>query len=825
MIVTYYDNAFDTTPKPVEISWPDFIATIRHIERPGVTDKRLLPGFSPAEIRPGASRADSNVLRVHFAVIDLDGITSEQLATIVNRLEGLAALFYTTWSHPKEEPGRWRLRLMVPFTRPVEAAEWRSLWPLLLARFSAPGDQACKDRSRMYFGPFIEPGTASAHIVSVFEGSPLDPGSLASLVGSASPPAPITKLESIPRERLQNLAKAWKRSRDETRNHLGLALERIVKGEPFAEEGNRDNTLFQLTRDLIRTWPNADPESIAAHFAQSLQVMGPDAPSLEQVRDKLDRASATIALERAQAEAEALADTKARTRQAFEATEPNRDWPYTDQEIKALTEKVRCTRDELTYRWIIQRGSVFYILGPQGYSKGYVEREAENAALRDLAPAESAGVNLWSISEAGEWYRKNLRQLMGEYGSVARDLVLDLRAQDARYDAGSCTFIEAPTPVRRELTPEFFPEVHNWLIRLAGPAIWDLLNWMALATDLHSTCAALVLTGPGDTGKNLFAHGMGRIWTQTQPTSLEQALSGFNEALARCPLVFADEQLPKDFRGNGRTAEIREFIGTLSRPLKRKYHADSVLLGAIRLIVASNNQDVLAFNESLSQDDIGALGSRFFHVQIPKRIDGTSQASDYLRRIPNIATFVSEDKIARHALWLRDNYPVKREGRFLIKTDNQQDTIRALSTKGGIRSSVCYWLVSYLRNPSRIDLNGSLLVRVKGGKLLANAQGILENWSVYLPSEAVPTAGRIANALSNISTGARPNIIHPKSGASIHYREIDPAFLYAWSETTEISSKEEINQGLAIDTETRMRPNPNPKVPVGFFGPVNQGQA
>jgi hypothetical protein len=795
-------HAKDGIAKVQEMTWDDFALGLLPApeERFRHEVKEALPAFSPAEFQQGMPRLARNVLRVHFGVLDLDKVSTRVLGDVVARLDGLDSILYTTWSHAKHAPaGLWCVRICVRLSRPIDLTEWPTFWPALLTRFNAPSDPQCKDPGRIYFGPFAPPGTdpAVCHY-HIFKGQPLDVSRLAVECVNLNP---TRATEKIPRERLERLAIRWKRSRDIYRAEMGEALHKVVKGEPYAEKGNQDNTLFQLAQDICKAIPNADTDSLVAHFAQSLQVMGPHRPGYEQeVKSKFDRAQEHIQAEAVAVEIAELSEAKLRIQECFAHLDPARDWPYTEGELDYFADEIgKCSRAELKKRWIIQRGPLFYLLGPGGcYSKAYSDKDVCNAVLRDLAPARSAGVELWTQGQTGEPIRKNLAQLMGEYGSVATDYILDLRAQQARYDAASRTFTEAPCPVR-PLPPTFDPEVATWLKTLSGDLEPDLLNWIALVTDLNVNCVALMLTGPGDAGKGLLAHGLSRIWTTTQPTDVEQVFSNFNEAVRNCPLVFADESLPSDFRGNARTSELRKLLGTKSRPFTKKYAPDTSVIGAIRLIVAANNQGVLSFHENLSKDDIEAIADRILHLEIPK-IGDDCPARNFLSRI-NVATFVDQDRIAKHALWLRDNYPIRREGRFQIKTRNQ-DTVMALSTKGGIRSALCQWLVGYLKNPARLDAMGDFRIRTLGGRLLVCTPGILDNWTTYVGNEPVPPAGKLGQAISALSDPERHHLTRPKA-APIHYRAIITKHLYAWAEQTEFASREDIDQALAVNSENR----------------------
>lgn len=786
-------------PAPMEMSWDQFVIAMGSHDFT-YHNKKGLPAFSPAEFKPGTAKLKKNVLRVAFGVLDLDLITAEQLLTVLRNVEGHNAIFYTTWSHPEtfKKRGLWKCRICIEFARPVDVQAWPLVWGLLNGRFGAGvNDPQCKDPSHIYYGPFQPPGTESDAIYYQFRGEALDTDTLIAQRYQIET-APVTGTDKIGRDRLERLALRWKRSRDEYRSFMGETLHKLTKGEPFAEEHNVDNTVFKLCNDIAAAFPTSDPKSIAEHFAQSLQLMNYSGLyPLDKVEDKLRRALANGAAEIAAEQEAEITERKLRMRQAFAHLDPERDYAYTETELNAMAERLECSREEMQKRWIIQLKTLFYVLGPNAvYSQAYTQQDVGNAIMRDLAPALSAGVELWSAS-TGEFTRKSVGTLMDQYGSVATSFVLDMRAQEARYEPTIKQFIEAPCPLR-PLAPAYDHDVARWLNLMCGDKIHDVLTWMACSTYLDEVCAALMLTGPGGAGKSLFAEGMARLWSTSGASKLSSAMDpSFNEAMAQCPLIFGDEQLPKDFRGFGRTGEIREFIAAFTRPYKKKYAPEGKLIGAIRLVIAANNEELLAIPENLSINDIEAIGDRFYHVRVQ------AGAIEYLKAC-NARSFVHEDRIAKHALWLRDNHRYQRNGRFIIKSPDRT-FYRALTTKTGIRSAVCQWLVGYLREPRRVDQKGDFGVRVKYGALCVTAKTVLDNWDLYVQNEKVPTTGALTRAITGLSQDERWHLSIPAPvGGTKHYRVIDSGHLRAWAQETEFASLDEIENALSVDTEKRL---------------------
>jgi len=133
------------------------------------------PLFSPAELAEGSVRANKNTLRVHFGVLDLDDLTDDDLALVLERLEGLHCVLYTTWKHAEaQRSGLHRYRAVLELSRPVRIDEWADFWPRMVTRFGASRDEACKDPSRMYYGPAMPVGDEELAVFEIQAGAPLD---------------------------------------------------------------------------------------------------------------------------------------------------------------------------------------------------------------------------------------------------------------------------------------------------------------------------------------------------------------------------------------------------------------------------------------------------------------------------------------------------------------------------------------------------------------------------------------------------------------------------------------------------------------------------
>lgn len=782
MKLSLFAHAKDAFPRHWECTWDEFCRDFGpHKLVDDTTNKERLPAFSPAEYPDGVRRSKDTVIRVHLLVLDIDEGSDEDLAAFLDRAEGLSALVCSTFSRGVK-PGA-RARVIMPLSRPVRREEWPTFWELQHRLFDGIGDEHCSDPNRIYFGCFAPRSKADEAFFEVFDGQAFPVDELLTTPLAELPVLATAKRALVPvsEEQLLRMAKNLAKKDDD----LGVALKKVCLGEIFAEPGNRDNTIFTLAGAIARRYPDGDSGMIASYFARSLDLMkrvDDDCPTVENVEYKIRRAQDSIRQTVVEGEQAKVSERRKRVQEAFRGA---RSEPYTAEELTAFNDPM----------WVVQHGGSYYFFVAGEYRGPYAETDAGNAALKLLAPAGEV-VDLYRLTPRGEIQKKTANQLVAEYGTVADAVQLDLRAQKSTFDVNASVLTEAPCP-RRQIAAVFHPEIDEWLRIAAGPQYEVLKTWMACVTNLSMPCVALFLTGAKDTGKSLIALGLSRFWTTDGPTTLVEAFSAFNENLARSPLCFADEQLPKDFKGYAKNGELREHIQARTRPYNRKYIPNTKLIGCTRTIIAANNEDILRTQENLSVNDIGAIVDRYLHIPM------SPSAIEYLNRV-DTSGWVDRDQIAEHAAWLRDNHVWKPEGRFLIKIKDEQLT-RTYATQSGDRSAVCQWLVSYLLNPRVFhdDAKGRMLVQVNKGRLCVNTQGLVLCWELYVGNEKCPTTGRLSSALAALSVSGVRVKLNNELGSPTNYRVIDMANLSVWAKNNGYGTEEELLEALVEDTKTR----------------------
>lgn len=706
--------------------------------------------FSPAVFQ--GKRKKINVQHVSFGVLDFDHLEPERADQLLDKWHRAPEAWcaYSTWSHSAEESA---FRLVVPFSRPVLPAEWDVVWSALQGYWGGAADTQARDSSRIYFEPSCPEHRDAYAWSDAHRGVPFDVD--AALVSGASAVAvearaaqQVAAANRVPvPASVVAVETAKLRSKDA---RLWEAWMQVASGAAWAPEGARDSTLWRMACWAAETWPDLDPVLFARHhFGSTAAMLERTEPSkhsdvLGWVSDKLERALSHVIEQKIAAEDAHSIVLAGRIKRAF-GTE--RTLPYTREEL----EKMRlAVGGQLEHAWVVQQARSVYVLHLDGYRGPYdLNTDAFVAAHIDLAPAAHV-LELQKVSPLGAT-DKTVRELVLEYGGLATSIVSDLHAQSPRYDPRTRTLTESPCP-RRAITPRFYPEIDRWLTLLGGPDHELLKKWVAWVT-YDRPCVALYLTGAKGTGKSLLAAGLAQIWGDA-PTDLGQVFGAFNDGLQKCPLVFADEHIPPHPTGGSRTAQLRELIQSRVRPLKRKFVSDATLSGSIRILLAANNLNMLE-QEALTADDVAAIHERLL------QISAQPAAEAYLRSRTDIETWVTERKIAAHALALKTAYPVPSNApRFMLDAEvsGGGELHERIATRAGLSGSVAHWTHQWLEDPRKLTTgkgpgSSALHCTVQNGEVLISPQTLVDFWDVYRTNTRPPSIRAATTALESISDG------------------------------------------------------------------------
>ena len=751
LLISHFLNNRTKVPDLLEFpTWGDLVDCLmergeghpngRH--RTDYSEKNSCEAFSPTSYRPGQTRRKENAQFLHFGVLDLDHITEGQLGEISNKLDelSLAYMSYTTWSHTPADPC---YRILFPFDKPVPASQWQDFFPRLRGLFGNISDEKCSDESRLYYVPACPPEHLQYAWMLSRDGEPLKTEYVFSLpiVRDVQAQASGTTVEKDDALQLAHKLKRSNKSAD--LRDLGKALEKVCKGEPFADKSeNREEILFLLSNVLVRHFPNASAASLTRLFEASFAVMNDTHHTLDVVKYKMERAQ-----EKYQEETQAKKSTEEEKlareiRSAFLSIDRGRSTPYTEEELKTFEAKF----PDGKIPWVVGTDASLYLF-LAGHYEGPFGPKILPAIARDiLAPAHTAGVKLVEITDVGTIRAKDTQTLLREYGDGATRIVVDLTAKESSFDRVTRTVYEAPTPLRN-LTPHFDPLIDQWLRLLSGEHYDVFMRWLSLVPDLTKPLSILYLYGSMSAGKTLLANGLAGLWGNMPCKASKVIGTGFNEDLTKNPLILADEEFP-NLRGQSLMADLREIVQAKSRPLSRKFKDNAEMVGCVRLILAANNSGLLRTKEALEDHDIDAIDARIFHLK----------ATDECKAFLDTVDFHIKDKWAEsgiachvHAICERLEHVHFKPTRFGISGGDR--SIRQNLILGShINEAVCDWIISWLQNPAPIKAQKNPPIKVSNGKIYATSR-IASKWRTYPTNVKDPASGQMAKALKVLSDG------------------------------------------------------------------------
>ena len=782
--------------------------------------------FSPAEFNGG--KEAHNVVAVHFGVLDVDGekvmgpqgkkvhggVPAADFFELLKLAGKYDAFTYTTWSQPfAASREAWCARLVVPFSRPVLPSEWAVVRARFVAEFGGKSDSTTDDATRCFFTPALPTGSEWA--ASVWRSADWAGGSRTWDVDAALRAGPITGApvpvaydarDPIPRDAVARLAARLSKAPNPKRLRAGLLMRTGLDGHKMAESGGRHEAKIDVTWALAVAFPSGSAVSLADHFRLSLDLMredGEDDP-LEKFIDLIESAQRKVHAEVQEATQSAALGLSHKISIAYEGKGTTRTQPYTTEELATWE-----TDAPLAHRWILQVGSAVWVFFDGAYIGPFQREAIGTACVQWLAPAVAAGVNCHTVDEKGKRRIKDLGELVGSYGRVCTVVEADMSARSTYLDAARQAVVEAPCPLRA-LVASYDDEVDQWLRLLAGKKYARLCDWLATCTWLRECAPAVFLKGASGAGKNLLASGLARLWTPSGFTPMTHALGQFNASITRCPLVYADERVPETFKGEPRTEELRELITTSVFQINQKNRPLATCYGSARVIIGANNFGVISRKAEFTPEDAQALADRFILIDV-----GTLEhcpARDWLIAHGGAAwgeTAVSGDRIARHALWLRDEVesgrrPFTRGGRMVVPGD-AAELMSALQTGSKTPWDVLSWVWEFLHDQQRhiaSSAGRAFACFTQSGQAWVAPRLLLQAWEHYMPGERAPSFAHLTEAVRGLLKPQKESRMRKggRGGERVTYQEVRIEQLTAWAEAQgkDVSDMPAL---LAVDTD------------------------
>jgi hypothetical protein len=709
---THRDN-----PKPVQVSWEELVQFLIDVERVD-TPKNDLPCWVPAKIR-GFRRITSAVEEVSALVLDFDDLTVEQWAEVRERLAGLSYVYHSTYSF-QPISGCLCYRVCVQLDKPVPGNLWKRFFKIATDMLGGKNDEKCSDASRLFYCPRC-PVDGPEPDSGVGEGFALPTDEILAQISQATPAAVVVTdgacthamLASVLPKRIdlidnENVRDAW------------FGVQAALDNRPFAVTGKRDSTLLYMSGVLAGAFPTHTAVSIVAPIAAALDLED-DEPGWapRALIEKLERDL-----------------VKEREKIAAKQNAPSRQVGgrvYTREELEQYAKDLRLSSvEELTGQLIVNVGADYYVFWNGEYLWLGAKDRAEGPLISRLAAAAGPLPVITGEETAKGFQYKGIKQLMAQYGKHLYKIRKDLRLQHSYIDIEADTFNYAICRRDATLQPVRSPGVQMWLESWEEPRIID---WCATAGKLEHATACLILDGEPRTGKTQFAKAVASMWGAS-PTPLRDLTASFNDALSRCPVVYAEESIPWEFRRD--TGLIKELITADHQQLRQKYQDNAELAGSLRLIIARNDHKLFEAGEVLTKGTINALSDRMLYV--------------YTGRTP--APHFESREIAQHFLWLEKNHEVRpsnRGGMWVTGVPSRLHyRMRAFTSKVSI--SVCQWLLNFIDKPVMCGDTSGANFRLDSTGLHVSPKLVCDKWVVYCGNEArQPTMAQVSEALGGIA--------------------------------------------------------------------------
>ena len=281
MIISQFRHYADPTPIAASCTWEELCIAFSAHER--TTRKSSVSLWSPVEFR--GDRSNANAVAVHCAVLDFDGtnhagLTPTQAADLLEKiaLGPYAAIVHTSFSHTEIHP---KFRVIFPLAKPIPANDWARHWRTLADDWSAIAkpDAQCKDVCHQYYIPSAPPNEDPWTIIN--PGVPL---TIVPRVVASVEPGDVV---GVDRKILERVAKRWARMPGMS-GVYGERLLMALRGEAYADAGERDVVTWEICLRLVREFRAIDGAAFAETMAPALERMGDGAP--RDIAAKIERA-------------------------------------------------------------------------------------------------------------------------------------------------------------------------------------------------------------------------------------------------------------------------------------------------------------------------------------------------------------------------------------------------------------------------------------------------------------------------------------------------------------------------------------------------------
>ena len=407
-------------------------------------------------------------------------------------------------------------------------------------------------------------------------------------------------------------------------------------------------------------------------------------------------------------------------------------------------------------------------------------------ACRDLWKDD--GPDVYRPAKSGP-VRMSADDLAERYAESVDRVVHDTNAEGPRIEAR--TLILPAAVIVAE--PVYHAPIASWLA--AYDPSGHLEDWIAIVTDLSYAAPALWLTGEGGIGKSLLAAGLAKIWGAV-PTPMARAFADFNDSLLRCPLVEAAEELPRNHRGYQDVEKLKDLITETERKINEKHKPIRDVLGAVRVVLSSNNTNLIRNSADLTAEDARALADRFVHLHVTPE-----HATRIRAQLPPPKViqdhWIDGGRMAEHALWLAANRAVPFGPRLRMRP-HAEGLRQMFVTQPGAGFAVCAAVYAWIVQAARAVEGGQHRPGEgwawHGGRACASALAVLGR----MPDDAKrPSRRSIGQTLRRFSpTSERVSVRTPEGVVKLW--PVDTAAIMAWAESEGWGDPDELTRAIKV---------------------------
>ncbi len=625
--ITLYRGARDARPIARErLTWPELVAELVDalaVEAP----KLAMLAWSPVRLRDacacgrdgcdgGPHRLLANVEHVSALVIDVDRGDPDTVREALT-YAGWSALAYESPSSTDAAP---RFRVVAPTSRDMtidECARARFAFAEALGLAPGCGVEGAKDAAKIFFAGRTPRSRERAHYTT--EGAPVDVDALLSM-----PLAHVRHSSSAAAS--TSVSNGQSADADMARAHaLARALPPSVSGH------GGDEALMVAARELA-TVLGPDPTTI---YAVLVETYNPRAVPPWPVA-KLEREARRAAELAGAPVARALA--RARERAAADDT----TWAHAPEVAPADGAPVLLRSRDGNVVWLWE-----------GDERGL------HAIAKDVLRARVRELGLEAIVPLREGKRARSASAILDDATTYKHTRYDYAATRTAYDAAGDGTVTCGYALPA-IVGAFDAAVDTWLRALAGAQYERLEAWIASCAQQHigRLAAAVVLIGPADVGKSLFACACAGLWGELVPPALRLVTERFNGDMLRCPVLVDEEAQLMGSRAFS-TKAFRDLTQRTEHSIEKKGQERTLVRGTVRQIVPCNGLEDLRFTDVTGADVVEAVSDRTLLVDA--RMHGEACRAALARlRLPG-AWEVDRARVVAHFAWLAETVALPAE--------------------------------------------------------------------------------------------------------------------------------------------------------------------